>query len=434
MYENEECQIKGIDAMQIFDSRGNPTLQVTITLNSNVKGTAMVPSGASTGMYEAVELRDKNYNEFNGKGVSKAVDNVNRKIAKELIGMNALNQRKIDETLIKLDGTVNKSRLGANAILGVSEANLKAAANYKNEPIYRYIGGINAKKIPIPMMNILNGGKHADNNVNFQEIMIVPIGANSFEERMQMSTEIYYVLREILKKENFVTSVGDEGGFAPNFEYNKEEKNKTPDETAIELVIKAIKEAGYKPQKEVFIALDIASSEMRNMAKKIEKEGYYFWKTDEYKTKQEMIEYIEKLIKKYPEIISIEDPLSEDDWKEWKELTKRIGNKVMLVGDDLFVTNYERLKYGIESKVANTILIKPNQIGTVTETLDTIKLAKENGYKVIISHRSGETEDTFIADLAVGINANGIKSGAPCRTERVCKYNRLLNIEKDINY
>ena len=264
--------------------------------------------------------------------------------------------------------------------------------------------------------------------------MIVPIGANSFEERMQMGTEIYYVLREILKKENFVTSVGDEGGFAPNFEYKKEEKNKTPDETAIELVIKAIKEAGYKPQKDVFIALDIASSEMRNMAKKIEKEGYYFWKTDEYKTKQEMIEYIEKLIKKYPEIVSIEDPLAEDDWKEWKELTKRIGNKVMLVGDDLFVTNYERLKYGIESKVANTILIKPNQIGTITETLDTIKLAKENGYKVIISHRSGETEDTFIADLAVGVNANGIKSGAPCRTERVCKYNRLLNIEKDINY
>ena len=421
--------IENIEGMQIFDSRGNPTVQVTVKLEDGSIGTSMVPSGASTGMYEAVELRDYNYSEYNGKGVSKAIQNINKKIRKELIGYNALNQTMIDKKMIKLDGTIEKSKLGANAILGVSLAVARAGANCMNMPLYQYIGGISGNVMPIPMMNILNGGKHAGNNINIQEFMIMPVGADSFEECMQTCTEIYHVLKEILRKNGLSTSVGDEGGFAPSLEADstKKKKKKGVDEKGIELIIEAIKEAGYKPGKDVEIALDIAASEMREEAKKIQKEGYYFWKTNEYKTKEEMMEYIEDISAKYP-IRSIEDALGEEDWKAWQELTKRIGSKVQLVGDDLFVTNSERLKKGIELGAGNAILIKPNQIGTLTETLETIKLAKKYGYKTIISHRSGETEDTFIADLAVAINAGQVKFGAPARSERVCKYNRLLNI------
>ncbi len=353
-----------------------------------------------------------------------------------LIGENALNQANIDKKMIKLDGTENKGKLGANAILGVSLANARASANYLHEPLYRYIGGVSGNTIPLPMMNILNGGKHSDNNINIQEFMIVPVGANNFKECMQMCSETYHVLKEILKKRGLATSVGDEGGFAPNLvdEKNiklasKNEKEQS-DEMAIDLIIEAIEKAGFKTNTDIAIALDFASSEMKKEAQNVGKDGYYFWKTDEYKTKEEMIDYIENLTLKYP-IISIEDGLDEEDWKEWKELTRKVGDKIQLVGDDLFVTNSKRLKKGIKNKVANSILIKPNQIGTLTETLETIKLARKNGYKIIISHRSGDTEDTFIADLAVAINAGQIKSGAPCRTERVCKYNRLLNIENE---
>ena len=324
--------------------------------------------------------------------------------------------------MIKLDGTPNKSKLGANAILGVSLAIARAGANSLKMPLYQYIGGINSYKMPLPMMNILNGGKHANNNLNIQEFMIVPVGADSFKEMIQMCVEVYKVLKEVLKKKGLATSVGDEGGFAPDLEN---------DEEAIELILEAIGKAGFKDGKDFKLALDIASTEMHEAAKKINKEGYYFWKTDIYKTKAEMIDYIVELASKYP-IMSIEDGLAEEDWKSWKELTKRIGDKIQLVGDDLFVTNPKRLQNGIDEKVANAILIKPNQIGTLTETLETINLAKENGYNTVISHRSGETEDTFIADLAVALNAGQIKTGAPCRTDRVCKYNRLLNIENEM--
>ena len=414
--------IENIEGMQVLDSRGNPTVQVKVTLESGIEGLAMVPSGASTGSFEAVELRDGDMQNFNGLGVNKAVENVNKKIAKNLIGENVFNQRYIDEELIKLDGTPNKSKLGANSILGVSLAVARAAANSLDIPLYKYLGGINAYKMPLPMMNILNGGKHANNNLNIQEFMIVPVGGKNFREMLQMCTEVYKVLKEVLRKKGLVTSVGDEGGFAPNLEN---------DEEAIELILEAIKKAGYKENKDFKLALDIASTEMNESAKKISKEGYYFWKTNIYKTKAEMIDYLVNLASKYP-IMSIEDGLAEEDWKSWKELTKRIGSKIQLVGDDLFVTNPKRLKEGIKENIANCILIKPNQIGTLTETLETINLAKEKGYKTIISHRSGETEDTFIADLAVAVNSGQIKAGAPCRTDRICKYNRLLNIENEI--
>ena len=414
--------IKNIEAMQVFDSRGNPTVQVKVVLESEKEGIAIVPSGASTGSFEAVELRDGDMQKYNGLGVYKAIDNINRKISKILIGENAYDQRKIDEKMIKLDGTPNKSKLGANAILGVSLAVARAASNSLEMELYKYIGGINASLLPLPMMNILNGGKHANNNLNIQEFMIVPKGAKNFEESMEMGIEVYKVLKEILKKKQMVTSVGDEGGFAPNLQN---------DEEAIELILEAIKEAGYKEKKNFEIALDMASTEMHLAAKKINKEGYYFWKTNEYKTKAEMIDYIIYLVNKYP-IYSIEDGLAEEDWKSWKELTKKIGDKIQLVGDDLFVTNMERLSKGIKEHIGNAILIKPNQIGTLTETLDVIKLAKKYGYKTIISHRSGETEDTFIADLAVAVNALQIKTGAPCRTDRIAKYNRLLNIGKGL--
>ncbi len=414
--------IKAIHAMQIFDSRANPTVKVRVELDDGTVGEAMVPSGASTGKFEAVELRDDDLEEYKGLGVSRAVDNVNKRIAKRLIGENCYNQTKIDEAMIKLDGTANKSKLGANAILGTSLAIARAAANSLNIPLYRYLGGINGNNMPIPMMNILNGGKHSDNNLSIQEFMIVPVGADNFRDAMQMCTEIYHKLKELLKKNGLSVSVGDEGGFAPNLEN---------DEKAIEVILEAITKAGFNTEREVKIALDVASSEMKNEAEKIGKDGYYFWKTDEYKTNEEMIEYLESLSKKYP-IFSIEDGLAEEDWKEWKELTKKIGRDITIVGDDLFVTNTKRLQKGIKSNVANSILIKPNQIGSLTETLETIKLAKKNNYKTIISHRSGETEDTFIADLSVSVNAGLIKMGAPARSERVAKYNRLLEIEEEI--
>lgn len=414
--------IKNIEAIEVLDSRGNPTIQVEVVTEGGFSGVALVPSGASTGSFEAVELRDNDKSRFMGKGVQKAVENVNKKIAKKLIDMNVYDQRKIDEEMILLDDTLNKSNLGANAILGVSLAVAKAAANSLGMELYNYIGGINASQLPIPMMNILNGGKHSDNNINIQEFMIMPVGSITFAERLKRGVEVYHSLKKVLKSKGYSVAVGDEGGFAPNLESEEE---------AIEVILEAVKQAGYEPKKDICIALDIASTEMYEEAQKIGKTGYYFWKTDKFKTTEEMIEYIENLCNKYP-IISVEDGLAEEDWEGWKTLTQKLGNKIQLVGDDLFVTNVKRLEKGIKENSANAILIKPNQIGTLTETLETIRLAKENGYKTIISHRSGETEDTTIADIAVAINAGQIKTGAPCRTDRVAKYNRLLNIENEI--
>lgn len=414
--------IEKVYAMEVLDSRGNPTVQVEVEAQK-LCGMAIVPSGASTGSYEAIELRDNDKSRYLGKGVKKAVDNVNKIIAPSIKGMNALEQIKIDKKLIELDGTENKQKLGANAILGVSLAVAKLSAKYLNIPLYNYLGGVNAKKLPVPMMNILNGGKHAGNTVNIQEFMIVPIGAKDFSECMEMGVKVYHTLKRVLKEKKMNTAVGDEGGFAPNLEN---------DEEAIKLIVEAIEIAGYKPGQEIGLALDVAASEMYQEAIKIGKDGnYYFWKTHDLKTTGEMIEYFEYLIEKYP-IISIEDGLAEEDWKGWTELNKKLGNEIQIVGDDLFVTNVTRLKKGISEKAANSILIKPNQIGTLTETLDTIEVAKRNGYKTIISHRSGETEDTTIADIAVAVNAGQIKAGAPCRTDRVAKYNRLLNIEHEL--
>ena len=414
--------IRDVKALQILDSRGNPTIQVEVITEDGYVGKASVPSGASTGSFEAVELRDGDKSRYLGKGVEKAVENVNKKIAKAIIGMNVYEQRKIDEEMIKLDDTPNKSNLGANSILGVSLAVAKAASNSLGLDLYQYIGGINGKELPIPMMNILNGGKHSDNNISIQEFMIMPIGNITFTERMRRGVEIYHTLKKVLKEKGYSVGVGDEGGFAPNLEN---------EEQALDIIIEAIRKAGYEPGKDIKLALDIASTEMYEEAKKINKQGYYFWKTKQYKTQEEMIEYIVELCNKYP-IFSIEDGLAEEDWEGWKVLTERLGNKVQLVGDDLFVTNPKRLERGIEKNVANAILIKPNQIGTLTETLYTIQKAKQSGYKTVISHRSGETEDTTIADIAVGVNAGQIKTGAPCRTDRVAKYNRLLNIEEEI--
>ena len=414
--------IRDVKALQILDSRGNPTIQVEVITEDGCVGKASVPSGASTGSFEAVELRDGDKSRYLGKGVEKAVENVNKKIAKEIIGMNVYEQRKIDEEMIKLDDTPNKSNLGANSILGVSLAVAKAASNSLGLDLYQYIGGIKGRELPIPMMNILNGGKHSDNNISIQEFMIMPIGNITFTERMRRGVEIYHTLKKVLKEKGYSVGVGDEGGFAPNLEN---------EEQALDIIIEAIRKAGYEPGKDIKLALDIASTEMYEEAKKINKQGYYFWKTKQYKTQEEMIEYIVELCNKYP-IFSIEDGLAEEDWEGWKVLTERLGNKVQLVGDDLFVTNPKRLGRGIEKNVANAILIKPNQIGTLTETLYTIQKAKQNGYKTVISHRSGETEDTTIADIAVGVNAGQIKTGAPCRTDRVSKYNRLLYIEEEI--
>ena len=419
----EDCiKIENIKALEVLDSRGNPTVQVTTYLNDGSYGRCIVPSGASTGSFEAVELRDNDKERYNGKGVKTAVNNVNEIIKNELLGKSPYNQKIIDDLLIKLDGTDNKAKLGANAILGVSVSVAKAAAKSLQLPFYRYIGGISSNTMPIPMMNILNGGKHSDNTVNIQEFMIVPKSGKSFKDKMRTASEIYHELKSILKNRNLVTAVGDEGGFAPNL---------SNDEEALELLVEAIKNAGYTPGQEVVIALDIAATEMYEEAEKIEKEGsYLFWKTGEIKTSDEMVEYYTELVDKYP-IISIEDGLAEEDWYGWEKLTSKLSDKILLVGDDLFVTNPKRLQKGIMKKIANSILIKPNQIGTLSETIEAINLAKRNNYTTIISHRSGETEDTTIADLAVALGCKYIKSGAPCRTDRVCKYNRLLNIEAE---
>ena len=415
--------IEEIKALEVLDSRGNPTVQVEVITEEGTNGVAMVPSGASTGSFEAVELRDGDKSRYLGKGVLKAVENVNKIIAKELEGMNVFEQAEIDKKLIEIDGTENKGKLGANATLGVSLAVARAAANSLGMSLYKYIGGVNAKTLPVPMMNILNGGKHADNTVNIQEFMIMPVGAKSFSECLRMSAEIYHTLKKVLKAKGLATGVGDEGGFAPNL---------SSDEEALKFIVEAISKAGYKPGEDVVLALDAASTEMYDEAKKIGKEGcYYFWKTEELKTEDEMIEYLEDLANKYP-IISIEDGLAEEDWEGWRKLTEKLGNKLQLVGDDLFVTNIKRLQKGLDNKIANSILIKLNQIGTLTETLDAIELAKKNGYTAVISHRSGETEDTTLADVAVATNAGQIKTGAPCRTDRVAKYNRLLNIEAEL--
>ena len=415
--------IEEIKALEVLDSRGNPTVQVEVITEEGTNGLAMVPSGASTGSFEAVELRDGDKSRYLGKGVLKAVENVNKIIAKELEGMNVFEQAEIDKKLIEIDETENKGKLGANATLGVSLAVAKAAANSLGMSLYKYIGGVNAKTLPVPMMNILNGGKHADNTINIQEFMIMPVGAKSFTECLRMSAEIYHTLKKVLKAKGLATGVGDEGGFAPNL---------SSDEEALKLIVEAISEAGYKPGEDVVLALDVASTEMYDEAKKIGKEGcYYFWKTEELKTEDEMIEYLEDLANKYP-IISIEDGLAEEDWEGWRKLTEKLGNKLQLVGDDLFVTNIKRLQKGLDNKIANSILIKLNQIGTLTETLDAIELAKKNGYTAVVSHRSGETEDTTLADVAVATNAGQIKTGAPCRTDRVAKYNRLLNIEAEL--
>ena len=417
----EFLAIEKVKALEILDSRGNPTVQVEVETEGGFIGVASVPSGASTGSFEAVELRDGDKNRYKGKGVQKAVENVNRKISKEIIGMNVYEQKNIDETMIKLDDTPNKSNLGANAILGVSLAVAKAAAESLDMDLYEYIGGKQAKDLPVPMMNILNGGKHSDNNISIQEFMIMPIGDITFAERLRRGAEIYHTLKSVLKEKGFSVGVGDEGGFAPDLEN---------EEQALDVIIEAIKKAGYVPKKDIVLALDIASTEMYDEAKKIGESGYYFWKTKHMKTKDEMVEYLVELCNKYP-IASIEDGLAEEDWDTWKVLTEKLGDKIQLVGDDLFVTNMQRLSRGIEKNVANAILIKPNQIGTLTETLDTIELAKKHGYRTVISHRSGETEDTTIADIAVATNAGQIKTGAPCRTDRVAKYNRLLRIEEN---
>lgn len=410
------AMITEVYAREILDSRGNPTVEVEVCLEDGVVGRAAVPSGASTGVHEAVELRDGDKERYLGKGVTKAVDNVNDVIAEAIIGLEATRQTEIDELLVRLDGTPNKGKLGANAILGVSMAVAKAAAASVGLPLYLYLGGVAAKELPVPMMNILNGGQHADNNVDIQEFMIMPVGAKSFAEALRMNAEIYHNLKALLKSKGLSTALGDEGGFAPDLKCNEE---------AIEVILEAVEKAGYKPGEDIVIALDVASSEMYEDGKyNLAGEGIV-------KTSAEMVDYLAALCEKYP-IISIEDGLAEDDWEGWKTLTDKLGGKVQLVGDDLFVTNEERLKAGIEKGVANAILIKVNQIGTLTETFNAIETAKRAGYTCIISHRSGETEDTTLADIAVAVNAGQIKTGAPARTDRVAKYNQLLRIEEDL--
>ncbi|MEG0970724.1 MAG: phosphopyruvate hydratase [Acidaminococcaceae bacterium] len=408
--------IDAVYAREILDSRGNPTVEVDVLLDDGTRGRAAVPSGASTGVHEAVELRDGDKNRYLGKGVMKAVDNVNDVIADALIGLDPVRQVEIDEMLIRLDGTANKGKLGANAILGVSMAVAKAAAESLDLPLYQYLGGINAKEMPVPMMNILNGGAHADNNVDIQEFMAMPVGAKTFSEALRMNTEIYHNLKAVLKARGLSTAIGDEGGFAPNLASNEE---------AIEVIVEAIKKAGYVPGTDVMIALDVAASEIYKGGK------YHLTGEGVVKTAAQMVEYYAGLCEKYP-IVSIEDGMAEDDWKGWAALTKKLGSTVQLVGDDLFVTNVERLARGITEGIGNSILIKVNQIGTLTETFSTIEMAKRAGYTCVISHRSGETEDTTLADIAVAVNAGQIKTGAPARTDRVAKYNQLLRIEEDL--
>lgn len=409
-------EIVDVIARQILDSRAFPTVEVEVYLEDGTVGRASVPSGASTGMFEAVELRDGDMDVYGGKGVLKAVDHVNNEIASEIIGLNVFDQTYIDKLMIELDGTDNKGNFGANAILGVSLAVAKAAANSLEIPLYQYIGGVNAKVLPVPMMNIINGGSHADNNVDLQEFMIMPVGAESFSAAVQMCSQTYHTLKGILKARGMSTGVGDEGGFAPNLDSN---------EDAIKIIIEAIEKAGFVPGKDLYIALDPASSEFFE-------DGIYNLAGEGRKlTPAEMVEYYAELVEKYP-IISIEDGMAEEDWEGWKLITEKLGHKIQLVGDDLFVTNVDRLKMGLERGVANSILIKLNQIGSLTETIDAIEMANRAGYTAVISHRSGETEDATIADLAVALNAGQIKTGAPARSERVAKYNQLLRIEEEL--
>ncbi len=408
--------IEEIIAREILDSRGNPTVEVDVYLEDGSMGRAAVPSGASTGASEAVELRDDDEERYNGKGVLQAVDNVNSILAPEIEGYDATDQLGIDRAMIELDGTPNKGKLGANAILGVSIAAAKAAAESLGLPLYQYLGGTNSKVLPVPMMNILNGGKHADNNVDIQEFMIMPVGAGSFAEALRMGAEVYHTLKKVLKKKGLNTAVGDEGGFAPMLGSNEE---------ALAVIVEAISAAGYKPGEQIALALDPAATEFY-------KEGRYVFEAEgKSRTAEEMVDYYAMLVDKYP-IISIEDGLAEDDWDGWRKLTERLGKKIQLVGDDIFVTNTELLRRGIKSGVANSILIKLNQIGTITETLDAIEMARQAGYTAVVSHRSGETDDTTIADLVVATNAGQIKTGAPARTDRVAKYNQLIRIEEEL--
>lgn len=410
-------EIESVFGREIIDSRGNPTIEAEVIVEGGFVGRAAVPSGASTGAFEAVELRDGDKNRYLGKGVLNAVANINNIIAPEVEGMNVFDQAAIDKKMILLDGTHNKGKLGANAILGVSLAVAKAAAEALGISLYQYIGGVNAKTLPVPMMNIINGGKHADNSVNIQEFMIMPVGADCFKNAMMMCAEVFHNLKSVLSSKGYSTAVGDEGGFAPNL------KN---DEEAIQVIIEAIEKAGYKPGDDFRIAIDAAATEMYQ-----EDGTYFFWKSNIRKTREEMVEFWEDLANKYP-IISLEDGLDEEDWEGWKLLTERLGGKIQLVGDDLFVTNTQRLKKGIDMGVANSILIKVNQIGTLTETLDAIQMANRAGYTAVTSHRSGETEDATIADIAVATNSGQIKTGAPSRTDRVAKYNQLLRIEEEL--
>ncbi|HOV92874.1 MAG TPA: phosphopyruvate hydratase [Candidatus Kapabacteria bacterium] len=413
-----DSTIYDVWAREILDSRGNPTVECEVTLEDGSYGLASVPSGASTGENEAIELRDNDAKRYNGKGVLRAVDNINEAIANQIEGLDALDQFQIDSLMLDLDGTENKSRLGANAILAVSLATAKAASNYLGIPLYRYLGGVGSRFLPLPMMNILNGGKHADNNIDFQEFMIAPVGADNFSDALRMGTEVYHSLKNVLKSKNYSTAIGDEGGFAPMLKSNEE---------ALEIILSAIEKAGYKPYDDFMLALDVASSEMYE-------DGKYkmFKSTQELLTAEEMIDWYTALVDKYP-IYSIEDGLGENDWEGWKLMTEKLGKRIQLVGDDLFVTNIEYLSRGIEENVANSILIKLNQIGSLTETIEAIVLAKSNGYTTIVSHRSGETDDTSIADLSVALNTKQIKTGAPARTDRVAKYNQLLRIEETLD-
>ncbi len=410
--------ITDVYAREVLDSRGNPTVEVELWTEAEGFGRAIVPSGASTGIYEAVELRDKDNSRYLGKGVLNAVDNVNSIIADEIIGLEVFDQVLIDQILIELDNTDNKGKLGANAILAVSMAAARAAANELGIPLYQYLGGVNSKTLPVPMMNILNGGEHADNNVDIQEFMVMPVGADNFREGLRMGAEIFHNLKAVLQSKGLSTSVGDEGGFAPNLSSNEE---------ALATIVEAINKAGYKPGEDIVLALDVAASGMYDDNSKV----YNLKGEGRLLTSEEMVSYYEDLVSKYP-IISIEDGLDEDDWDGWSLMTQKLGEKIQIVGDDLFVTNTQRLKRGIETEVANSILIKLNQIGTITETLDAIELAKTHGYTTVISHRSGESEDSTIADLAVATNAGQIKTGAPSRTDRVAKYNQLLRIEDEL--
>ena len=414
-------KIKKIHARQILDSRSNPTIEVDLTLENGVMGRAAVPSGASTGAFEAVELRDNDKNFYNGKSVMQAVKNVNSVIAKAVCGMNVFDQKAIDEKMIKLDGTVNKAKLGANAILGVSLAAATAAAKAEGKSLFRYLGS--GKILPVPMLNILNGGKHADNNLNCQEFMIMPVGAKNFSQALEWSACIYQNLKKILKEKKLSTGVGDEGGFAPNLEN---------DEQALKLLVQAIEVSGFKKGEQVAIAIDVASTEMFDDAEKIGQKGkYYFWKTGEIFSADKLIKRYQEWIKKYP-IVSIEDGLAEEDWQGWQKLTQALGDKIQLVGDDLFVTNPSRLEKGIKLNAANSILVKVNQIGTLTEAVKAVRLAQKSNMSAVVSHRSGETEDSFIADLVVALGCGQIKTGAPCRSERVAKYNQLLRIEEEL--